>query len=278
MYRAFVTAALLSAVVGAPAIAQSEYRHKGLLRTGYSDRQLGPGAWEVSASSHDEGGSIPLALYHAAEIAGANGVAELRVVKQKVRIERMIRRSTGSVIAMTEKTVVTVRAVRTEADRTACEMPDAHRCLTLPVGGLLSAYGPSLRMPAARPGQTPATPVVLAIARTGDPFAGLPVTPPRGGPVTALLRALVGQRPHASATVPPSAYTPLPAVGRPVTPMVQASVPVAFRPASEQARPHAALPLAPRRTSPGAQSNWDERLKAAQPVDSDPRLGWIASD
>lgn len=277
MHRAFIAAALLCSVVAAPGVAQGDYRHKGLLRTGFSDRQLGPGAWEVRASSHDEGGSIPLALYHAAEIAVANGVAELRVVKQKVRTERLYRRD-GGMIALNEKTVVTVRAIRTEADRAACEMPDAHRCLTLPVGGLLSAYGPSLRMPAARPGETPAAPVVLVTSRTGDPFAGFPVTPPRGGPITALLRALAGQRPHAAATLPPSAYTPSPAVVRPITPVVQESVPIALRPVANQARLLAGpLPTSNRATST-AQSSYDDRLKAARPVDGDPRLGWTATD
>ena len=277
MQRAFIAAALLCSVVAAPAVAQGDYRHKGLLRTGYSDRQLGLGTWEVSASSHEEGGSIPLALYHAAEIAVANRVAELRIVKQKVRTERLYRRN-GGMIALNEKTTVTVRAVRTEADRTACEMPDAHRCLTLPVGGLLSAYGPSLRMPAARPGQTPAAPVVLVTSRTGDPFAGLPLTPPRGGPIAGLLRALVGQRSQPATSVPPPAYVPSPANVRPAMPVTQASVPVVFRPVADTPRPTAASVPATRRAAMAAQSSYDERLKAARPVDGDPRLGWTATD
>lgn len=272
MNRSLPLAAALAAIC-APVTAQT-YQPRGFLRTGYSDRQVAPDRWEVAASSHDEGGSVPAALYHAAEIAGAAGIAELRVVRQKVTTQRMIRRSSGTTIALTEKTQLTVRAIRGDADRAACEMPEARRCLTLPVAGLLAAYGPGLRMPAALPGQAVATPVLLTTRSTEWPFAGQLSAGADGGPMVRLLRDLAGQ--HALAVPPP------PVMAKPDIPKARLATsagPSIPRPVTTATRIAAtAVPSVVPAFRRPAKPSYEDRLRAAQPVDHDARLGWTASD
>lgn len=285
MSRSLLVVALAS-TLAAPALAGS-YGAKGLLRTGYSDRQLGPDRWEVRGSSHDDGGSVPVALYHAAEIASAANVAEIRVLKQKVTSQWLVQRSSGATLALTEKTVVTVRAIRTDADRVACEMPDASRCLTLPVAGLLAAYGPRLGMPAARAGEAAAAPVVLATSRLlGDHAPSTTAPTLKGGPIVELMRALAGQRARwmpAAASVPappaylPRAALPVPAITNlPTAPRATdlAKAQLASSSFAVDRRSATSRPLATG-ADPGAYA---DRLRAARPVDHDARLGWSASD
>ena len=296
MTRPTTLAAAVLVALTVAASAHSQYKARGFLRTGYSDQQVAPDRWDVRGSSHDEGGSIPVALYRAAQIATAAGIAELRVVKQKVTTERMVRRSDGSTVALTEKTQLTVRAIRTDADRAACEMPEARRCLTLPVAGLMAAYGPRLGMPAARAGETPAPPVSLMSSRLGEPL------PPswQAGRTSPLMDLLLGaaRRRSGKPAVPAASMPPVAeAVHAPMVSVRGTALPA--RPAGAVARPTlpfvervsvkplplASLPVgaAAPRPMPQAQAaaepaGYEDLLRAAQPVSSDPRQGWTASE
>lgn len=144
-----------------PVAAEPGYEPRGFLRNGYSEKALGPGQWRVRGSSREQGGSVGVALYRAAELAAATGAAELRVTKQKVSTQTMTERNSGRQMSYHEATDLTVRAVRSAPDRTACDMADAAKCLTLPVAGLLATYGPRLTMPAALPGAAPVAPLPI---------------------------------------------------------------------------------------------------------------------
>ncbi len=156
--RALILPALI--VAGSAHAADIDYRRYNFLHTGYSDKQLSPDVWRVKGSAHEMGGGIAVALYRAAELATAARVGEVRVTKQKVN-ELTISRRGGGLVSFTETATVTVRFVREAADRTACDEQEAHRCLTLPVAGLLARYGDRVGRPTARLGEVPAAPITL---------------------------------------------------------------------------------------------------------------------
>lgn len=248
-----VLAGLLSAA--ATAQAEPKYRARGLLHTGYSERLVSPGVWAVKGSSHDDGGSTAVALYRAAELAAADGATEIRVVTQKIKGVTVTRH--GFSIGYSEVANLMVRAVRTPADRTACDMPDPRKCLTLPVAGILARYGPAMGMPAARPGETAAAPVQLVSSRH---LAGMPETFPASvrGYATPADRYPAWRRPD-----------PVVPTSKVVTRPVAVAAPPAARREIASAPRIVAAPAAP----------YEARLAAAKPVTGrDPQQDWTISD
>lgn len=260
-----------SAVLAAAAHASDDvqYRPDGFLRTGYSDRQVAPDVWRVKGSSHAAGGGVAVALYRAAELAMAAHADELRVTSQKVRSLTMTRRIGNEIVAFTETATVTVRAVRTDADRAACDEKDARQCMTLPVAGLLARFGDQVGRPAARPGEAPARPVALvtynprfgpapwqveAARRWPEPVA-IPVRPTPG--LALLLGRMVSGTGRSAASAP---------------------IPVPFE--ATPARATRPVPIALRRPGPAtpqlsAAEIERARLQAAAATDGDARQGRV---
>ena len=230
---------VVASLVGSSAASAGQgYQPRGFLRSGYSDKQLGPGIWSVRGSSREQGKSVGVALYHAAELAAQNGIAEIRVTKQNVRSQTMSDRRSGSIMSYHEATTVTIRAIRGDADRMACEMPEARQCLTLPIDRVMATYGPNLGMRAALPGAPMAAPLPIKA-----------VSPYEAAVASFLAR-------HRQATA--SAGKPAP---------LATAVP---------ARAPRARSLADMRPDPA--EDYERRLKAAQPVKSDPKQGWTVID
>lgn len=232
--------------VAAPVAAQQGYGPRGFLRTGYSDKALGKDVWQVHGSSHDSNASIGVALYRAAEIASANGIAEIRVVDQHVRSQTMSDRQSGAIRSYHEATTLTFRAVRSDEDRTACQMREATHCLTLPVAGLLATYGPSFGRPAALPGAAIAQPLAI---RTNSPYSRA---------IDTLLRR--HGLPHA------------------VTPTTAGAMVPAKAGAVEAASSARAVSLPAPSAKEDAYERYQRNLRAAQPVKGDSMLGWRTVD
>lgn len=194
---------LALAAVASPALAAPAYRASGFLRTGYSEKLIAPGQWAVRGTGREPNKSVSVALYRAAELAAQAGATELRVTRQHIKSEALVERRTGYQRSYHETAEVNVRVVRTEADRSACEMPQANQCMTLPVSGLLATYGPRLGMVAALPGQPPTAPLrivttspqqrALAEFLAKRAAVRMPVvqatTPARAVPAAAAIRA-----------------------------------------------------------------------------------------
>lgn len=261
--RALLIPALL--IAGAAQAADADYRHARFLGTGFSDKQIAPDVWRVKGSAHAEGDGVAVALYRAAELAVAARADEVRVVKQQVKRLTVSQRFGGGIISFTETATVTVRAVRTDADRAACEEAEPGRCMTLPVAGLLARYGDGLGQPAARPGEAPARPVTLV---TYDRRWGWPApvaTPVRASPGLALLlgrlAASARERPAAAAPVAEPVASPLSTA----TATSAALVPL---PAGLQRQGPAIPKLSPAEAERA-------RLSAAAATDGDPRGGVV---
>lgn len=246
MVRQFVIASIVVATLCGTAQAETQYRARGFLRAGYSDHAAGPDGWTVRGSAHERSDSIGVALYRAAEIAAAAGIDTIRVVKQKVSSQTMTRRGSGDIMAYSEATTLTFRAVRSAVDARACAMPSPEQCLTLPVARIMATYGPKLGMPAALPGASPAAP--LAISTTS--------------PYDRAMQAWQAAHPVATANIP----TPLPVTS-------------VGAPAVSWATPLPAVPSHIRTPAVPSRPTYEERLRAAQPIrGGDPKQGWTVSD
>lgn len=230
----------LAALLASPALAQIKYQPDGLFRKGYADRQIAPGVWEVKGTSGERDGGVAVALYRAAELAAAAKVDTLRVTRQAIRIERLMRRNTYQQVGYSERATVTVRAVRGDADARACDMPQADRCLTLGVPAIMARFGPMIGRPAPA-GVAPA-PIVSSL------FSPAELARINAG------RSMAGPAPMRPAPWPPTQSAAPPVVGRP------APMPVAI-------------------TQPSASELLEQRLRAARPVRGrEPTLGWTVSE
>lgn len=257
------TLALALLLIAAAAPAQVEYQPDGLFRDGWSERALAPGRWEVKGTSGAHEGGVAVALYRAAELAQADGASELRVVKQQVRTTTTRTRSSHAEIGYHERATVTMRAVHGPADRTACDMPNPGKCMTLSVAGVMARFGPVLGR-AAPPGAVP-------VAIVTSPFSPADIARINAGSLaaTALARSretLPSWPPAPTARMghPAPAPGPVPTA----TPTLAAVMPA-------QRIPHLAMSEAG--LSP------DEvlavRLTAARPVHGrEPTQGWTVSD
>lgn len=283
--RAALAALLLAGATAAS--AQVKYQPDGLLRNGYSDKAIAAGVWEVKGTSGEHEGGVAVALYRAAELAQASGVAELRVTRQEVRTRITTLRNTLSEINYHESATVTVRAVSDDADRRACDMVEPARCMTLSVAGLMARFGPMLGR-AAPAGAVPA-PIVTTAAlapgaerlhdwaalramrrwtRAGTGWRGTPA-----GDTTADVGAGTVQTPPvlllpsaAPPSIPSIVATSLPPTG-------VATAPAAVVPAGRMVR--LAMPAA----DAAPEDVLAARLRAAGPVRGrDPIQGWSVSD
>lgn len=238
--RAFV-AGLIVLTVAESALAQQSYRARGFMRSGYSEKAGHAGEWTVRGSAHARQASVGVALYRAAELAIREGASEIRVTKQGVR-STTVSRKDYSEVSYNEVTTLTFRAVRGAADRSACDMAERERCMTLPVAGLLATYGPALAMPAALPGAVPAAQLTI-VSRS---------------PYQSAVADLLVRHPELRATPQ--------VVAAPSAPPVARAAP------NRQPVPSAA-------TAPSAAELYAARLQAVQPVrGGDRRQGWTISD
>ncbi len=154
-------AALTLGLVAATANAGPRYEHANLFGSGYSDKQVAPGTWDVHAASATPDGGHAIALYRAAELARAAGATELRITRQKIITISRTDRSGRPMMFVREVAKLRVRAVQSEADRSACEEKEARRCVTVPVARLFAQFGPSLGQDAGpNPTALAAQPVV----------------------------------------------------------------------------------------------------------------------
>ena len=197
-----VTPRLLAAcalgIVTTSAGAAPRYEHANLFGTGYSDRQITPGTWDVRAASATPDGGHAIALYRAAELARDTGATELRIVRQKIIVLSRGNRFGGSMMFVREIANLRVRAIRSDVDRVACEEKEARRCVTIPTARILAQFGPSLGQEAG--------PYQAAMA--GQPVVRVGM---------ALPRAFSERLAEQSAATPPLASAPS-TPARPLTP------------------------------------------------------------
>lgn len=245
---------LLSLIaVATPAWAGPAYRASGFLRTGFSEKVLAPGEWAVRGTGREPNKSVSVALYRAAELARDAGASELRVTRQRIKSQAIVERRSGFQRSYFETADLSVRAVRTDADRSACEMRETAKCMTLPVAGILATYGPRLDMAAALPGMAPVAPLAIVTRSTAQERM-----------MADFLARHPEMRAHGTA---------------PAAPVLPARV-VSASPAAIARGVTSAAPPAAHRTGaatvPSAAEAYAALLRAQQPVKSGP--GWKISD
>jgi hypothetical protein len=251
MRNLVIFASLLAAAT--PLSAAPAYRASGFMRTGYSEKVLGPDAWAVRGTGRERNKSVSVALYRAAELARDAGASEVRVTRQRIKSQAMIERRTGYERSYYETAELTVRAIRSDADRTACEMPEAAKCMTLPVAGILATYGPKLDMAAALPGEAPTAPLPIAT---------------RSNAQQRMMADFLARHPQMRAPAAVPAVPAAPARITPVAPPVPVARAATYAPPATVRRPGAAAPT--------AAEAYAALLRAQQPVKSGP--GWKMSD
>ncbi|NYT41228.1 hypothetical protein HZY97_10705 [Sphingomonas sp. R-74633] len=197
-----------------------KYRHFNILTGGaYTDSEEAPDRWKVMGTADSLSDGQAAALYRAAEITAKAGSPAFRIVRQKVRLTTREYRALRK-IEYRETAYLTIRAVRTPGDLTACEMPSAAQCMTLTVQDVMSRYGPELEQP-TRPAQ-----VIPALAFEVPHAAFQPKPVPRALP----------------------AYVPPAPAPMPVPVPVAVAKPIAVRPAMPAAQ------VAAREEKPGMTS------------------------
>lgn len=245
--------AIVAGLCAVQAEAKQSFRPRGFMKTGYSDQVVKPDVWEIRSSAREHSESVGVALYRAAQLVDQAGAREFRIVRQKVKTTTVTRRNTYDEISYHEVATLTVRVIRTEQDRSACDMPEADKCMTLSVASVMATYGPGLLMPGNKPGEAPAP--ILAIRVSS--------------PQERAMADFIARRQQMRAPQPPTAPVATPAV--PVTPTAVIRTPGKVIPAA------AVRAVAPRPAQPTvtAVGDYATRLKAAEPVrQGDPKQGW----
>lgn len=141
---AAATAALGSAASARSGLA-TKYGPMGLFG-GYSDKQVEPGVWRVSARSNGpagEGFGSNMAIYRAAEILSAQGFSFVQVIDAKGDMTVLGRR--GEIQRpLNEHVVLTVRGAYSAQPPADCRAKEPSACITLPTADVMTRLRPLL--------------------------------------------------------------------------------------------------------------------------------------
>ncbi len=122
------------------------YGRLGLLG-GYSDSQIEPGYWRVSARTNGYSGqssALYMALYRAAELARAAGYTHFQVVRSNVGALPLVAGNTVSFSGGGERASFRIRGARDGSPPTACEARQADTCRTFSVDEVIRTLGPTV--------------------------------------------------------------------------------------------------------------------------------------
>jgi hypothetical protein len=145
-----IVAAAAMAMSGSVASARSGLATKYgpmSLFGGYSDKQVEPGVWRVSARSNGpagEGFGRNMAAYRAAEILSAQGFPFVQVIDQKGDMTVLGRRGDTFQRPLNEHIVLTVRGAYSAEPPADCRARQPEACLTLSVAQVMTQLRPLL--------------------------------------------------------------------------------------------------------------------------------------
>lgn len=114
---------------------------------GYSDKQVEPGVWRVSARSNGpagEGFAANMVAYRAAEILSAQGFSYVQVLDAKGDMTVLGRRTDTFRRPLNEHVVIVVRGASSPAPPTDCRAKTPDACVTFSAGGVMSQLRPLL--------------------------------------------------------------------------------------------------------------------------------------
>jgi len=135
--------AALAACALALAACSTGYGRMSLLG-GYSDKQIEPGLWRVSATTNGysgESSAFDMALYRAAEIARDAGFPYFQVVRSDFGVLPVIAGNTMSFSGGGQNARLRIRGAREANAPLACEV-EASACRAYSVEEVLRALGP----------------------------------------------------------------------------------------------------------------------------------------
>jgi hypothetical protein len=118
------------------------------LGDGYRERLLGPGLWQVTGSANGfsrPGLGTDIALYRAAELAGAAGFAYFQILDGDYDAGSITSTAFGGgTTYVGDRQTLKIRGVRDAEAPLACEARDPRRCRTLSVAEVRAQIGPRL--------------------------------------------------------------------------------------------------------------------------------------
>jgi len=138
--------ALSGSAVSARSGLATRYGPMGLFG-GYSDRQVEPGVWRVSARSNGpagEGFGRNMAIYRAAEILSAQGFSFVQVIDAKGDATMLGRRTDAFQRPLNEHVVLTVRGAYSAQPPADCRAKVQTACITLPAADVMTRLRPLL--------------------------------------------------------------------------------------------------------------------------------------
>ena len=143
--QVLLAAAGLAALVG----CATTYRRSPLgLGDGYRERLLAPGLWRVTGSANGfsrPGLGIDIALYRAAELAGAAGFAYFQILDGDYDAGTITSSAFGGGATYAgDRQTLKIRAVHDARAPLACEARDPGRCRTLSVAEVRAQIGARL--------------------------------------------------------------------------------------------------------------------------------------
>jgi len=157
-YKAIAAlAAAMAMVAGGTAEARSalatRYQRGGLFG-GYSEKEIEPGVWRVSASANAPAGrgfGVNMALYRAAELMKEQGYSHVQFLDGRGTETTM--RNGGAYL--NQRYRVVVRGAHGPAAPTDCRAEDPANCTTMPVAQVMARLAPLLELepPAGVPAQ-----------------------------------------------------------------------------------------------------------------------------
>lgn len=148
--RSLIMVAAALAACGSAASARSGLATKYgpmSLFGGYSDKQVEPGVWRVSARSNGpagEGFARSMVAYRAAEILSAQGFSYVQVLDQKGDMTVLGRRGDAFQRPLNEHVVVTVRGAYSPAPPADCRAKEPRSCITYSAAGVMTQLRPLL--------------------------------------------------------------------------------------------------------------------------------------
>ena len=147
-FLVIVAAALgaLSSASSARSGLATKYGHMSLFG-GYSDKEIEPGVWRVSARSNGPAGpgfGRNMAVYRAAEILSAQGFSYVQVIDGKGDATMLGQRRDTFQRQLNEHVVLTVRGAYSPQPPADCRAKDASVCRTFSAARVMSELRPLL--------------------------------------------------------------------------------------------------------------------------------------
>jgi hypothetical protein len=137
---------LSGSVASARSGLATKYGHMSLFG-GYSDKQIEPGVWRVSARSNGPAGpgfGRNMAAYRAAEILSAQGFTYVQILDAKGDMTVLGQRGDTFQRALNEHVVLTVRGATSSAPPADCRAKKLQACVTYSAAGIMSQLRPLL--------------------------------------------------------------------------------------------------------------------------------------